>query len=166
MLTDEERRKKNSLKKAKWRKEHPNAASIASAKWYKTHTKAKNAATVAWKAAHPGYATAATIKSQKAHPEVHVEWAKNNPDYMNGYRKTKQEKLAGRPKPEICELCGNTSNQICFDHCHKSGKFRGWLCHTCNLALGYAKDSPVLLRKMAVYLETAPQDKVCAYRYR
>jgi hypothetical protein len=160
MMTNEERRKKNSLRMSVWRKEHPNAVSITSAKWYKTHADAKKTATVAWKAAHPGYAAAATAKSRKAHPEVHIEWNKNNPGYMNSYRKTKQEKLAGRPKPKTCELCGHVSTQICFDHCHKSGLFRGWLCHTCNLALGYAKDSPKLLRKMAVYLETASQDKV------
>jgi len=27
-------------------------------------------------------------------------------------------------------------------------------CHWCNAALGYARDSPVLLRKLAAYLES------------
>lgn len=40
-----------------------------------------------------------------------------------------------------------------LDHCHTSGQFRGWLCTTCNTALGMAKDSPELLRAMAEYID-------------
>lgn len=65
---------------------------------------------------------------------------------------------AGRPKPEVCDVCGGKGNyqgkeRICFDHCHQTGEFRGWLCDTCNLLLGKARDNPELLRKLADYLE-------------
>jgi hypothetical protein len=65
------------------------------------------------------------------------------------------ETLAGRLRPDICDICGSnpTKIPIAFDHSHKRGHFRGWLCFHCNLALGYAKDSPDLLRKMIAYLE-------------
>lgn len=39
-----------------------------------------------------------------------------------------------------------------IDHDHKTGKFRGILCHTCNLGIAYFKDSPVFLREALVYL--------------
>lgn len=61
-----------------------------------------------------------------------------------------------------CEICrrdcnlipgGPIKDMICFDHDHTTNQFRGWLCATCNSALGMAKDSPTLLRKMADYLE-------------
>lgn len=39
------------------------------------------------------------------------------------------------------------------DHCHTHGHVRGLLCHHCNIALGEARDSPSILRAMAVYLE-------------
>lgn len=62
------------------------------------------------------------------------------------------EKEAGRPKPENCEVCG-LKGRICFDHNHKIGKFRGWLCEQCNVILGYARDNPKTLRLLADYLE-------------
>ena len=55
-----------------------------------------------------------------------------------------------------CKLCGIHEDScwrgLCIDHDHITGKVRGLLCHNCNLALGYAKDSPELLEKMAKYL--------------
>lgn len=62
------------------------------------------------------------------------------------------EKLAGRKKPEICDICENNT-KICFDHDHKTGKFRGWLCNRCNLILGHAKDDKELLKSLIKYLE-------------
>lgn len=39
------------------------------------------------------------------------------------------------------------------DHCHRSGKVRGVLCRPCNIALGFARDKPATLRRLASYLE-------------
>lgn len=61
-----------------------------------------------------------------------------------------QEAEAGE-KPNTCGVCGS-GGKICFDHCHATNKFRGWLCNRCNLVLGHAKDDPELLRKLADYL--------------
>jgi hypothetical protein len=53
-----------------------------------------------------------------------------------------------------CFCCGVEGITILMlDHCHKTGDFRGWLCHGCNSALGHAKDNPQLLRTLADYLE-------------
>jgi len=62
------------------------------------------------------------------------------------------EKEAGRPKPDNCEVCGK-KGRICFDHCHNSSKFRGWICEQCNVILGYANDNPKILRLLADYLD-------------
>lgn len=55
--------------------------------------------------------------------------------------------------PNKCEVCGNSKYVICYDHDHKTGEHRGWLCNNCNLALGLVRDNPKILRKLAVYLE-------------
>lgn len=47
---------------------------------------------------------------------------------------------------------GNT-RRLNLDHHHKSGRIRKLLCSNCNTALGLAKESPALLRKLADYLE-------------
>jgi len=72
--------------------------------------------------------------------------------YSNNFIKKKKEKLAGRPRPEYCEIC-NTSGKICFDHDHITGNFRGWICEKCNLALGLMRDNKETLIKMIKYLE-------------
>ena len=66
-------------------------------------------------------------------------------------RLKKQQTEAGRSKPKICEVCGR-GGKIVFDHCHGSKKFRGWLCNGCNVILGYANDSPEILKKLIRYL--------------
>lgn len=58
---------------------------------------------------------------------------------------------AGRKKPDVCEVCGG-KGQICFDHDHKTGKFRGWLCQPCNKILGFANDNPEVLMSLIKYL--------------
>lgn len=42
---------------------------------------------------------------------------------------------------------------LVIDHCHKTHKVRGLLCHTCNTALGQLNDSIDLLKKSIEYLE-------------
>ena len=78
--------------------------------------------------------------------------AKNNAAYVER-QKAKQIALAGRPKPETCEICNELNIRIVFDHCHKQGHFRDWICDRCNRVLGLVKDSSELLAKLREYLD-------------
>ena len=83
-------------------------------------------------------------------------------DRANAKRIFKMEKEAGRPRPYLCEVCGYPElvhhsrtgdlKKLSFDHDHATGKFRGWLCHGCNIALGAVSDRPEVLLKLAEYL--------------
>jgi hypothetical protein len=66
---------------------------------------------------------------------------------------TKDELLAAWTG--FCSICGDIGGKkhLCIDHCHKTGRFRGWLCSNCNLVIGSMKDDPALLRGAADYLE-------------
>ncbi len=58
-------------------------------------------------------------------------------------------------KCAVCEasLAALPEKQRHLDHCHATGKVRGWLCHHCNTALGHMRDDPERLRAAAEYLE-------------
>ena len=69
------------------------------------------------------------------------------------------------PEDWKCECCGKLEEQCrglggknnstwTTDHNHATGKFRGWLCHKCNKALGGFDDDPNLLEKGFSYLIT------------
>ena len=44
----------------------------------------------------------------------------------------------------ICALCHKRKAAV-IDHCHRTLQFRGWLCRSCNAALGVLGDTPEAL---------------------
>lgn len=68
--------------------------------------------------------------------------------------KTVYEQVSNGP----CDGCGKTGERMRIDHDHGTEKFRGVLCHRCNVTLGHFKDDPAKLRQLAAYLEKANAD--------
>ena len=103
-------------------------------------------------------AAAKLTTKEKADPVLWEERKARNRKRSQDSVRRKRERLAGRPKPDACDVCGSNEQYkhigICFDHDHDTGQFRGWLCAKCNLALGLVGDSPERLLKLALYLET------------
>lgn len=56
-----------------------------------------------------------------------------------------------------CEACGvpeiECRTRLHMDHNHETGEFRGWLCDSCNRALGYLKDSSRVIAALLLYSE-------------
>jgi Recombination endonuclease VII len=54
----------------------------------------------------------------------------------------------------VCAICkgSNKRGRLAVDHCHKTGRVRGLLCHRCNRAIGAFEDDPALLRAAITYL--------------
>lgn len=104
------------------------------------------------------------------------KYAKANPDKIKAY----QERTKGhRRKKNLMKKYGITEEQfnqmfldqgsvcaICksptanagrygwhTDHCHKTNKVRGILCHGCNIGIGNLRHNPDFLRAAAQYLE-------------
>lgn len=133
------------------------AALRAYRKAWNAANKAKKAALLReWRSANPEASRAQTRKWQQANRAKSRadsrSWAAAHPEYSAEYARKKREKQAGSKRPKRCQVC-KKPGKIFFDHCHKKGHFRGWLCNGCNAALGFVRDSASLLRKLADYLD-------------
>jgi hypothetical protein len=66
--------------------------------------------------------------------------------------KTKKHTKNGYP----CDKCGKThySRKVVFDHCHTNLTHRGWLCDSCNRALGMLGDDVIGVGSGAAYIAT------------
>src|SRR6516164_3935627 len=59
--------------------------------------------------------------------------------YRGGYLPPpREEDCPPRPDDGLCECCGSLTFLFHLDHCHKTGKFRGWVCIGCNTGTGLA----------------------------
>ena len=67
------------------------------------------------------------------------------------------------PINHICPICNRTEDEckgegnkknpaFVLDHNHATGKFRGWICHSCNRTLGGIERNIHLLNKFVEYL--------------
>ena len=63
-------------------------------------------------------------------------------------------KRGHRAKRAKCEICGIvvSGQSLHMDHCHETGRLRGYLCHKCNAGLGMFNDSIFILGLAAKYL--------------
>jgi|TARA_A200000113_G_scaffold192047_1_gene181077 hypothetical protein len=67
------------------------------------------------------------------------------------------------PENHTCPICEKTADQVrgaggkksghwCLDHDHKTHQFRGWICHTCNRAIGQLQDDIKVLENAIKYI--------------
>jgi len=90
---------------------------------------------------------------RRANPELYAAQKGRNIEKVRQHRVT----LAGRPQPAdgLCEVCRRPPTGrggLHWDHDHKTGLFRGWICHACNVSLGLLGDSILILLKLAWYV--------------
>ncbi len=59
--------------------------------------------------------------------------------------------------PFTCPICKKTTiagiSKIVLDHCHKTGKVRGFLCESCNTGIGRFDDNEVILNQAIHWLK-------------
>ena len=58
----------------------------------------------------------------------------------------------------VCAICrepetAGNARELSVDHDHKTGRVRALLCGHCNSAIGFLRESPLLARAAATYLE-------------
>ena len=101
-------------------------------------------------------------------PRSNTQYAKDRRKIdVDYYRKSNLKRTYGitidyfnhilRIQNGVCKICygppmGKGAYHV--DHCHKTGKIRGLLCHKCNVALGMVGDNMDILRKLINYIST------------
>lgn len=110
------------------------------------------------------------IKKQARYDNGRVaEWRRENPDkvfsqHLRRYGFTPADYSDAMARSDgkcvICTAPFGKDTPPHIDHCHDSGRLRGLLCMSCNIALGHFKDDVDRLRRAISYLEqrTAPDD--------
>lgn len=92
---------------------------------------------------------------------------------LNRQRKSNLKRLYGITLEEFysileeqnnkCKICSvdifmdakNRNQKTCVDHCHKTGKVRGILCHKCNVAIGLLDDDISKIELVVNYLKSS-----------
>lgn len=119
-----------------------------------------------WWDAHPEAASAKRHKRYwnniEDEKKRHRKFITENPEYMRTSMLKRKYGLTpkdfdrmSKEQGGVCAVCKLVPGGKGFyiDHNHETGRVRGLLCFTCNMALGLLKDSAIVARSAAEYLE-------------
>ena len=87
----------------------------------------------------------------KNNKEKHLERAFKSQVYKR-YKITPIEYAERMATSDCCQICGNKKD-LCYDHDHITGEFRGVLCRACNRSIGQLGDTYESLLKAVEYLK-------------
>lgn len=126
--------------------------------WWKKNSERMKAYSRAWYAANKDAIQARARKRYRENREASL--VRSRAAYARaaalGKRYRKGIPSPTRKPPKKCELCAQKQRRnLSLDHCHYTGKFRGWLCTQCNIGLGMFRNASALLVKAASYLRNA-----------
>jgi Autographiviridae endonuclease VII len=116
-----------------------------------------------------------------AHPETKAAtiakaaaWHKANPERVNLAQLRYRLKLKGvsleqytealARQKDACGICGSKEvnhslqTRLVVDHDHVTGRFRGLLCHNCNVSLGLMRDDIAVLERAIAYLQASREE--------
>ena len=122
-----------------------------------------------------GFKTCRTCGETKPETEFEVSTRTVNKVHrLNQCRKCREfvrkqerkcKKIHGKTRPigTPCDCCGRTDVKLRLDHCHKTGMFRGWLCHQCNIGIGGLGDSTEGMYNAIRYLLKSEKNSVLKY---
>lgn len=90
------------------------------------------------------------------------KWTRRKRRAVDEYGLSEEEfdSIADRVDNGPCEICGMIG-RMDIDHDHDNKRFRGLICHQCNVMLGMANDNPTTLRRASDYLEARSIAHAC-----
>lgn len=134
----------------KWYEANRAKASASRAKWREANPEKDRAATAKWREANKGRISASNRKYREENKEKCADIVRSWRYGTDGRALFDLQK--GRCGVCETDLMALPAKKRHLDHCHSTGKVRGWLCGECNLGVGRFKDDPALLEAAASYL--------------
>lgn len=62
-----------------------------------------------------------------------------------------------KEQKECCKICGRHKSEfkrnLAVDHCHKTNRVRGLLCHHCNAAIGHLFENTEIMERAISYIK-------------
>ena len=98
------------------------------------------------------------IRPRREHRRLCATCAKTDSNYKRqrryGISETEYYRLL-KEQGGVCAICHNVQHTklMAVDHNHDTNETRGLLCNTCNLGLGYLRDSVLFLESAIGYLK-------------
>lgn len=131
------------------------------------------AASRAYRAAHPEKVREWEKRHRERHREARKksvrDWQQRNRSHTRAYNLRRNFGITPEEYDRLrasqagrCAICGQPETMksrkghplpLCVDHDHTSGKIRGLLCNSCNIAIGNLRDDPGRCLAAANYLE-------------
>lgn len=135
----EQSRETSRLRAAQYRATHPEKRKAQRDAWRQKNPEKEREAKHAWRRANPDYMRDANLRN------VHGITLEQFRD---------MERLQGG----ACVICrtkeaGGFGRWLKVDHCHKTGRIRGLLCHNCNTGLGHFKENLSFFEAAIAYLK-------------
>jgi hypothetical protein len=173
-ITPEQRARYDATRRAKYAADPEERARrcAAATAWRVANPDRKKAANRRWEQANPERSAANKRRWRENNSEALK--AKERADYLaNREQRISENRLkrtgftakdfasAIERQHGRCAICQTLladleRKHVHADHCHRTKRRRGILCHSCNTSLGHFRDDPALLRAAIAYLENPP----------
>ena len=158
------RRKAARRYSARWRRKYPAKVRGHNAKWrslpkniekHRMYMRTYNGS-AAGRAARRRHAKTAkakrTAKTYRKNNRQHFAVLQiNQTARRKGYAQLDESTIRPPRKVKHCDYC-EKKRKLCMDHCHITGRFRGWLCVPCNTAFGVLGDTAPTFKRALAYV--------------
>jgi len=173
----QEHKEEACAREREWRKNNPEEAKRRDKEQYERHKERKKAANKKWAEDNPDKIKRISQKWRDNHREQKRaesrEYSKTRtPEQrkrawlLNRYGITQEQYEAmHEAQGGLCAICRQPEaslhpktgkpKTLSVDHCHKTGKVRGLLCHICNFCIGAAQEDINRLQAAIDYLKTS-----------